>query len=155
MPPKVAKASKESNIMSRLAQLEIGFFSSFSAAAVYSTNEANKAGLKQSIIFRCLWCICFHQILKNWMSQAWPHFVLLLLYFISSKLSMYTMISDGVNSVTVINHSIDKQDWMLQFCLDIGNPILNLKNDILKSKCCMPSMSKCVAVRFRLSMNVH
>jgi len=29
-----------------LAQLEIGFFSSFSAAAVYSTNEANKAGLK-------------------------------------------------------------------------------------------------------------
>jgi hypothetical protein len=38
-----------------LAQLEIGFFSSFSAAAVYSTNEGNKAGLKQSIIFRCLW----------------------------------------------------------------------------------------------------
>jgi hypothetical protein len=38
-----------------LAQLEIGFFSSFSAAAVYSTNEANKAGLKQSIIIRCLW----------------------------------------------------------------------------------------------------
>ncbi len=38
-----------------LAQLKIGFFSSFSAAAVYSTNEANKAGLKQSIIFRCLW----------------------------------------------------------------------------------------------------
>ncbi len=38
-----------------LAQLEIGFFSLFSAAAVYSTNEANKAGLKQSIIFRCLW----------------------------------------------------------------------------------------------------
>jgi hypothetical protein len=38
-----------------LAQLKIDFFSSFSAAAVYSTNEANKAGLKQSIIFRCLW----------------------------------------------------------------------------------------------------
>ncbi len=38
-----------------LAQLEIGFFSSFSAAAVYSTNKANKTGLKQSIIFRCLW----------------------------------------------------------------------------------------------------
>ncbi len=38
-----------------LAQLRIGFFSSFSDAAVYSTNEANKAGLKQSIIFRCLW----------------------------------------------------------------------------------------------------
>jgi hypothetical protein len=37
-----------------LAQLKIGFFSSFSDAAVYSTNEANKAGLKQSIIFRCL-----------------------------------------------------------------------------------------------------
>ncbi len=37
-----------------LAQLKIGFFSSFSAAAVYSTNETNKAGLKQSIIFRCL-----------------------------------------------------------------------------------------------------
>ncbi len=35
-------------------QLKIGFFSSFSDAAVYSTNEANKAGLKQSIIFRCL-----------------------------------------------------------------------------------------------------
>ncbi len=33
-----------------LGQLEIGFFSSFSVAAVYSTNEANKAGLKQSII---------------------------------------------------------------------------------------------------------
>jgi hypothetical protein len=32
-----------------LAQLIIGFFSSFFAAAVYSTNEANKAGLKQSI----------------------------------------------------------------------------------------------------------
>jgi len=32
-----------------LAQLKIGFFSSFFAAAVYSTNEANKAGLKQSI----------------------------------------------------------------------------------------------------------
>jgi hypothetical protein len=31
-----------------LAQLKIGFFSSFSAAAVYGTNEANKAGLKQS-----------------------------------------------------------------------------------------------------------
>jgi hypothetical protein len=30
-----------------LAQLKIGFF----AAAVYSTNEANKAGLKQSIFF--------------------------------------------------------------------------------------------------------
>jgi hypothetical protein len=40
-----------------LAQLKIGFFSSFSAAAVYSTNETNKAGLKQSIIFRCLWRI--------------------------------------------------------------------------------------------------
>jgi len=38
-----------------LAQLKIGFFSSFSAAAVYSTNETNKTGLKQSIIFRCLW----------------------------------------------------------------------------------------------------
>jgi hypothetical protein len=38
-----------------LAQLKIGFFSSYSAAAVYSTNETNKAGLKQSIIFRCLW----------------------------------------------------------------------------------------------------
>ncbi len=38
-----------------LAQLKIGFFSSFSAAAVYSTNETNRAGLKQSIIFRCLW----------------------------------------------------------------------------------------------------
>jgi hypothetical protein len=38
-----------------LAQLKIGFFSSFSDAAVYSTNEANKAGLKQTIIFRCLW----------------------------------------------------------------------------------------------------
>ncbi len=38
-----------------LAQLKIGFFSSFSAAAVYSTNETNKAGLKQSIIIRCLW----------------------------------------------------------------------------------------------------
>jgi hypothetical protein len=37
-----------------LAQLKIGFFSSFSDAAVYITNEANKAGLKQSIIFRCL-----------------------------------------------------------------------------------------------------
>jgi hypothetical protein len=37
-----------------LAQLKIGFFSSFSAAAVYSTNETNKAGLKQSRIFRCL-----------------------------------------------------------------------------------------------------
>jgi hypothetical protein len=32
-----------------LAQLKIGFFSFFVAAAVYSTNEANKAGLKQSI----------------------------------------------------------------------------------------------------------
>jgi hypothetical protein len=32
-----------------LAQLKIVFFSSFVAAAVYSTNEANKAGLKQSI----------------------------------------------------------------------------------------------------------
>jgi hypothetical protein len=40
-----------------LAQLKIGFFSSFSDAAVYSTNEANKAGLKQSIIFRCLWLL--------------------------------------------------------------------------------------------------
>jgi hypothetical protein len=29
-----------------LAQLKIGFFSSFSDAAVYSTNEANKASLK-------------------------------------------------------------------------------------------------------------
>ncbi len=38
-----------------LAQLKIGFFSSFSDAAVYSTNDASKAGLKQSIIFRCLW----------------------------------------------------------------------------------------------------
>ncbi len=37
-----------------LAQLKIGFFSSFFAAAVYSTNETNKAGLKQTIIFRCL-----------------------------------------------------------------------------------------------------
>jgi hypothetical protein len=43
-----------------LAQLKIGFFSSFSDAAVYSTNEANKAGLKQSIIFRCL---CFRLLL--------------------------------------------------------------------------------------------
>jgi hypothetical protein len=38
-----------------LAQLKVGFFSSFSAVSVYSTNETNKAGLKQSIIFRCLW----------------------------------------------------------------------------------------------------
>ncbi len=36
---------------------QIGFFSSFSDVAVCSTNEANKAGLKQSIIFRCLWFI--------------------------------------------------------------------------------------------------
>ncbi len=57
-----------------LAQLEIGFFSSFSAAAVYSTNEANKAGLKQSIIFRCLWlhgrAICtfkFHP--RHWINN--------------------------------------------------------------------------------------
>jgi hypothetical protein len=32
-----------------LAQLIIGFFYLFFAAAVYSINEANKAGLKQSI----------------------------------------------------------------------------------------------------------
>jgi hypothetical protein len=32
-----------------LAQLKTGFFSIFFAAAVYSTNEANKASLKQSI----------------------------------------------------------------------------------------------------------
>jgi hypothetical protein len=32
-----------------LAQLKTGFFSIFFAAAVYSSNEANKAGLKQSI----------------------------------------------------------------------------------------------------------
>jgi hypothetical protein len=32
-----------------LAQLKTGFFFSFFAAAVYSTNEANKAGLKQSL----------------------------------------------------------------------------------------------------------
>ncbi len=32
-----------------LAQLKIGFFSFIFAAAVYRTNEANKAGLKQSI----------------------------------------------------------------------------------------------------------
>jgi hypothetical protein len=38
-----------------LAQLIIGFFSLF-AAAVYSTNEANKAGLKQSIFLDvCGW----------------------------------------------------------------------------------------------------
>jgi hypothetical protein len=43
-----------------LAQLKIGFFSSFSAAAVYSTNETNKAGLKQSIILRCLWLAFIH-----------------------------------------------------------------------------------------------
>jgi hypothetical protein len=36
-----------------LAQLKIGFFSSFSDAAVYSTNEANKAGLKQSLDVYC------------------------------------------------------------------------------------------------------
>jgi hypothetical protein len=35
-----------------LAQLKTGFF--FFAAAVYSTKEANKASLKQSIILRCL-----------------------------------------------------------------------------------------------------
>jgi hypothetical protein len=38
-----------------LAQLKTGFFSIFFAAAVYSTTEANKASLKQSIILRCLW----------------------------------------------------------------------------------------------------
>jgi hypothetical protein len=32
-----------------LAQLKIGFFSFIFVAAVYRTNEANKAGLKQSI----------------------------------------------------------------------------------------------------------
>jgi hypothetical protein len=37
------------------AQNRLLFF--FSDAAVYSTNEANKAGLKQSIIFRCLWLL--------------------------------------------------------------------------------------------------
>jgi hypothetical protein len=45
-----------------LAQLKIGFFSSFTDAAVYSTNKANKAGLKQSIIFRCLWL----QLRSSW-----------------------------------------------------------------------------------------
>jgi hypothetical protein len=39
-----------------LAQLIIGFFSSFFAAAVYSTNEANKAGLKQSIFLDVCGC---------------------------------------------------------------------------------------------------
>ncbi len=37
-----------------LAQLKTGSFSIFFAAAVYSTTEANKASLKQSIILRCL-----------------------------------------------------------------------------------------------------
>jgi hypothetical protein len=32
-----------------LAQIIIGFFSFFFAVAVYSTNEVNKAGLKQSL----------------------------------------------------------------------------------------------------------
>jgi hypothetical protein len=32
-----------------LAQLKIGFLNFIFAAAVYRTNEANKAGLKQSI----------------------------------------------------------------------------------------------------------
>jgi hypothetical protein len=38
-----------------LAQLKIGFFSFF-AVAVYSTNEANKAGLKQSIFLDVYGC---------------------------------------------------------------------------------------------------
>ena len=40
-----------------LAQLEIGFFSFYFyfAAAIYRTTEANKAGIKQSILLRCLW----------------------------------------------------------------------------------------------------
>ncbi len=49
-----------------VAQLKIGFFSSFSAAAVYGTNETNKAGLKQSIIFRCL---CVNHTEKNMSEQ--------------------------------------------------------------------------------------
>jgi hypothetical protein len=59
-----------------LGQLEIGFFSSFSAAAVYSTNEANKASLKQSIIFRCLWW----QLVCCW---GWKKYLDVLFWLIS------------------------------------------------------------------------
>jgi hypothetical protein len=61
-----------------LAQLKIGFFSSFSDAAVYSTNEANKAGLKQSIIFRCLWIrsICFQEISNAGKPQVISRYIL-------------------------------------------------------------------------------
>ncbi len=49
-----------------LVQLKISFFSSFSAAAVRSTNETNKAGLKQSIIFRCLCYLRILPVLLRW-----------------------------------------------------------------------------------------
>jgi len=48
-----------------LVQLKTGFFSIFFAAAVYSTTEANKASLKQSIILRCLWPSHSSQLLCN------------------------------------------------------------------------------------------
>ncbi len=67
-----------------LAQLEIGFFSSFSAAAVYSTNEANKAGLKQSIIFRCL-CL---QYTKKQVFSSGQNLKLTGVYFLSLFLAI-------------------------------------------------------------------
>jgi hypothetical protein len=39
-----------------LAKLIIGFYSFFFASAVYSTNEANKAGLKQSVFLDVYGC---------------------------------------------------------------------------------------------------
>jgi hypothetical protein len=52
-----------------LAQLKISFF--FFAAAVYSTNEANKAGLKQSIFLDVYDEYC--QFLFLFRKQAYPN----------------------------------------------------------------------------------
>jgi len=46
-----------------LAQLIVGFFSFF-AAAVYSTNEANKARLKQSIFLDVYGNRSFYQLIQ-------------------------------------------------------------------------------------------
>ena len=84
----------------------------FFAVAVYSTTEANKASLKQSIILRCLWWqltfFCFYSLNRliqtsqtggQWYSDTSPF------------------------SIPCIQHQFKNQPWLLCFKSNLYQPV--------------------------------
>jgi hypothetical protein len=90
----------------------------FFAAAVYSTTEANKASLKQSIILRCLWCSSnkFYYFLTLFLKVPWTKMTcsrLCLLFLKARFMSNFAAISNfnfggKISMITMISKVLDR-----------------------------------------------